>query len=115
MSGIKNIIAGTAFEIVARSFASGNEADRNSFRLKNLTRNEALEFVRVWQARSTERCLERVRLLVASDSHEDFPAEFRANSDHSITYYRNNNENGLVYIETKVESDEQGGMERLER
>ncbi|SHL70783.1 FtsK/SpoIIIE family protein [Roseovarius litoreus] len=108
MSGTENIIAGTAFEIVARSFASGDEADRNSFRLKNLTRNEALKFVRVWQARSAERSLKRVRLLVASDSHEDFPAEFRANPEHAITFYRNNNEHGLVYIETKVESDEQG-------
>ena len=35
-------------------------------------------------------------------------SEFRADPDHSITYYRNNNEHGLVYIETKVESDEQG-------
>ncbi|MBL3557000.1 DNA translocase FtsK [Marinobacter sp. JB05H06] len=71
-------------------------------------RSEALEFLRVWQLRSAERGLERVRLLVASDSHEEFPQEFKADPEHSITYYRNNNEHGLVYIETKVESDEQG-------
>src|SRR5690554_429590 len=108
MTGIDNVIAGTAFEIVARSFASETGADRNSFRLKNLTRNEALEFLKVWQLRSSERNLGRVRLLVASDSHEAFPKEFRADPELSITYYRNNNEHGLVYIETKVESDEQG-------
>jgi S-DNA-T family DNA segregation ATPase FtsK/SpoIIIE len=108
MSGIENIIAGTAFEIVARSFAADEDSDRNSFRLKNLTRNEALEFTRTWRDHSAARALGRVRLLVASDSHEEFPLEFRADPNHSITYYRNNNENGLVYIETKVESDEQG-------
>lgn len=108
MSDIEKIIAGTAFEIVVRSFSTDKESGRNSFRLKNLTRGEALEFVRIWQDQSECRALELVRLLVASDSHADFPSEFRADPDHSITYYRNNNENGLVYIETKVESDEQG-------
>jgi S-DNA-T family DNA segregation ATPase FtsK/SpoIIIE len=108
MNGTDKIIAGTAFEIVARSFSSDDDSGRNSFRVKNLTRNEALEFLNVWRLHSSERGLERVRLLVASDSHEAFPLEFRANAQHSITYYRNNNEHGLVYIETKVESDEQG-------
>lgn len=108
MSGTEKIIAGTGFEIVARSFAVGDGSERNSFRLKNLTRSEALEFVLVWERQSAERGLKRVRLLVASDSHEDFPREFRADPEYSITYYRNNNDNGLVYIETKVESDEQG-------
>ncbi|WP_228869335.1 FtsK/SpoIIIE domain-containing protein [Roseibium aggregatum] len=108
MNEIEKIIAGTAFEIVARSFSSDDESDRNSFRLKNLTKGETLEFLRKWQVHSNGRGLERVRLLVASDSHEEFPSEFRADPNHSITYYRNNNEHGLVYIETKVESDEQG-------
>lgn len=108
MTGIEKIIAGTAFEIVARCFSSDNDSDRNSFRLKNLTRSEAMEFLNLWKALSSERGLERVTLLVASDSHEEFPLEFRADPEHSITYYRNNNEHGLVYIETKVESDEQG-------
>lgn len=108
MSGIESIIAGAAFEIVARSFTSRENSERNSFRLKNLTRGEALEFLRVWQHRSAERGLGPVRLLVASDSHDEFPQAFRADPEHSITYYRNNNEHGLVYIETKVESDEQG-------
>ena len=108
MSGIEKIIAGTAFEIVARSFSSNSDSDRKSFRLKNLTNSEAFEFLRVWQFRNAERSLKLVRLLVASDSHEEFPQEFRADPEHSITYYRNNNKNGLVYIETKVESDEQG-------
>src|SRR5690554_6709431 len=108
MNGIEKVIAGTAFEIVARSFIPDEASDRNSFRLKNLTRAEALQFLRVWQLHSVERRLEHVRLLVASDSHDEFPPEFRADPDHSITYYRNNNEHGLVYIETKVESDEQG-------
>ncbi|MEO9651653.1 MAG: FtsK/SpoIIIE domain-containing protein [Roseobacter sp.] len=108
MNGTNEIIAGTAFEIVTRSFDKGEAGERHSFRLKNLTRSEALEFLRVWQSRSAEHGLERVQILVASDSHVDFPQEFRADPQHSITYYRNNNEHGLVYIETKVESDEQG-------
>ncbi len=108
MSGIETIIAGTAFEIVARSFGGGDGSDRNSFRLKNLTLAEAVEFVHTWQTRSAARGLSRVRLLVASDSDSAFPREFRAGAEHSITYYRNNNTHGLVYVETKVESDEQG-------
>ncbi|MCH8542306.1 MAG: hypothetical protein LAT61_01925 [Alcanivorax sp.] len=108
MNGTEKVVAGTAFEIVARSFSLNDDSDRNSFRLKNLTRIEALEFLRVWQLRSADRGLDRIRLLVASDSHQEFPQEFRADPVHSITYYRNNNEHGLVYVETKVESDEQG-------
>ncbi|MEW9921832.1 FtsK/SpoIIIE domain-containing protein [Marimonas sp. MJW-29] len=108
MSGIDKVIAGTAFEIVARSFSSGDGSDRNSFRLKNLTRSEAMEFLRIWQQGRADRDLERVRLIVASDAHDEFPQEFRANPENSITFYRNHNEHGLVYIETKVESDEQG-------
>ncbi|WP_227718291.1 FtsK/SpoIIIE domain-containing protein [Microbulbifer sp. Q7] len=108
MIGIESIIGNTAFVIVARSFLANDSADRNSFRLKNLTRHEALAFLEVWKRRRTEWGLGRVTLLVASDSHQDFPSEFRADPDHSITYYRNNNDHGLVYIETKEESDEQG-------
>jgi S-DNA-T family DNA segregation ATPase FtsK/SpoIIIE len=108
MSKMEQVVAATAFEIVARSFSAGDDSERNSFRLKNLTRIETMEFLSVWQQRNIERGLEQVRLLVASDSHEEFPKEFRADPEHSITYYRNNNAHGLVYIETKVESDEQG-------
>lgn len=108
MIGIESIIGNTAFEIVARSFSANEGVDRNSFRLKNLTRHEALAFLEVWKRCRIDRGLGRVTLLVASDSHEDFPSEFRADPDHSITYYRNNNDHGLVYIETKEESDEQG-------
>lgn len=108
MNGIENVIAGTAFEVVARSFSRKEGSERNSFRLKNLTKNEALAFVEAWKLLSSSRGLDKVRLLVASDSHDDFPEDYRASPDHSITYYRNNNDSGLVYIETKVESDEQG-------
>ncbi|KQW61044.1 MULTISPECIES: FtsK/SpoIIIE domain-containing protein [unclassified Ensifer] len=108
MSETEKIIAGTAFEIVARSLSLNGGSERNSFRLKNLTKDEALEFIHTWQSEASGRNLGLVRLLVASDSHEDFPADFRADTHHSITYYRNRNEHGLVYIETKVQSDEQG-------
>jgi S-DNA-T family DNA segregation ATPase FtsK/SpoIIIE len=108
MREIQQIIAGTAFEIVARSLSSGDETGRNSFRIKNLTQGEALEFVTVWEQLRAQRSFEKIRLLVASDSHVDFAEAYRADPDRSITYYRNNNQNGLVYIETKVESDEQG-------
>ncbi|MCB1064453.1 MAG: DNA translocase FtsK [Verrucomicrobiae bacterium] len=47
-------------------------------------------------------------LVVAADSSVAFPAQFRADPERSITDYRNNNQTGLVYIETKVESDAQG-------
>lgn len=108
MNEIEKIIAGTAFEIVAASLARNGGSERSSFRLKNLTTDEALEFIRIWQSEASGRDLALVRLLVASDSHVDFPSEFRADPHHAITYYRNRNEHGLVYIETKAQSDEQG-------
>ncbi|ODS57405.1 MAG: hypothetical protein ABS40_04085 [Agrobacterium sp. SCN 61-19] len=108
MNEIEKIIAGTAFEIVASSLALNGSSERSSFRLKNLTKDEALEFIRIWQGEASNRNLALVRLLVASDSHVDFPAEFRADPHHAITYYRNRNDHGLVYIETKAQSDEQG-------
>ena len=101
------ILAGAAFEIVSRSFLNGG-SDHRSFRLKNLTKDETLSFLTIWQEESEEKGLQLVRLLVANDSHNDFPSEYRADPERSITYYRNNNDHGLVYVETKVESDEQG-------
>jgi len=107
MIEIDKVIAGSAFEIVANSLKTGDE-EHGSFRIKNLTRSESVAFLAIWQQKSNERGLGGVRLLVASDSHSDFPEEYRADPNRSITYYRNNNDSGLVYIETKVESDEQG-------
>ena len=101
------ILAGAAFEIVSRSFLDDG-SDHRSFRLKNLTKDETLSFLTIWQEESEEKGLQLVRLLVANDSHNDFPSEYRADPERSITYYRNNNDHGLVYVETKVESDEQG-------
>ncbi len=108
MTGTEKIMADTAFEVVARSLMSSSETDRNSFRIKNLKKEEALKFLETWEQEATVRGLENVQVLVANDSHSDFPHQYRADPQRSITYYRNNNKTGLVYIETKVESDEQG-------
>lgn len=107
MIEIDKVIAGSAFEIVSKSIKAGDE-EHSSFRIKNLTHSESVAFLDIWQRQSGDKGLGKVRLLVASDSHADFPEEYRADPNRSITYYRNNNESGLVYIETKVESDEQG-------
>ena len=108
MLATEKVIARVAFEIVSRAFLQGPESARNSIRIKNLTLMEISEFIKAWELLAASRDLERVRLLVASDATGDYPESIRADPTKSITYYRNNNEFGLVYIETKDESDEQG-------
>lgn len=103
------VIAETVFSIVANSFGTDIEGSaRNCFRIKNLQKQEILKLIDVWSEESPAYNLQDVKVIIAGDSDDDYPSEYKAEKDRSITWYRNNNEKGLVYLETKTESDEQG-------
>jgi hypothetical protein len=108
MSAEINILAKAAFEIVRRSFAAVGPDELKTFRIKNLSNAESLELLGVWQKKADGAGLADVKVVVASDAPGEFPAQYRADPARSITWYRNNIRSGLVYVETKVESDEQG-------
>lgn len=108
MTAEVQILARAAFEIVRRSFAAVGPDELKTFRIKNLSNRESLALLEVWRERAAQAGLSNVKVVVASDASGDFPAEYRADPSRSITWYRNNISGGLVYVETKVESDEQG-------
>ena len=102
------VIGSTAFGIIEQKIGSAPADERPFFRVKNLTDREALSLIEKWMMQSSGKRLESMTLVVAADSSEAFPQKYRSDPDRSITDYRNNNKTGLVYIETKVESDAQG-------
>lgn len=104
---LDRLMSRTVIEIIHEEFSQCMEGDRPSFRIKNLSMNEISDLLDVWEAKANGTKIEGVRVVVSGDA-TTLPERFRADPDRSITYYRNNNLNGLVYIETKVESDEQG-------
>lgn len=103
-----SIIGEAAFEIIERVLSGAQAEERPFFRVKNLTEGECCALISRWEMASVGTRLEQMTLVVAADSHGDFPESFRADPERSITDYRNNNDSGLIYIETKVESDAQG-------
>lgn len=108
-SGSPDVVIGeAAFGIIAHHFNKVRAGERPCFRLNNLTNAEILSFLSVWKARVEGTPLEVVRVVVSAEAGDDFPEDCRAAPDHSITFYRNNNKEGLVYVETRVESDAQG-------
>jgi S-DNA-T family DNA segregation ATPase FtsK/SpoIIIE len=102
---INKTLATTAYEIVLTQINLQKDADHRFFRIKNFTEEEIIEFVNYWQIKNS---LGKVRLVVANNINNSIPNEYIADDKKSITYYRNNNKTGLVYIETKIQSDEQG-------
>lgn len=102
------VIAESVFRIIASSFGGGDGTAHNCFRVKNLRKEEILEFIGVWESEAATYGLNDVKVIIAGDSGQDYPAQYKAEKERSITWYRNNNENGLIYLETKTESDEQG-------
>ena len=104
----ERVIAETVFSIVTTLFTSQGNASHKCFRVKNLLKNEILQFINVWSDLSHQEGIEAAKVIIAGDSDNDYPDEYRAEKDRSITWYRNNNEHGLIYLETKTESDEQG-------
>lgn len=106
---INKILALTAFNIVTKQIIRQKSADHKCFRIKNFTQEEILDFLDVWKVLSNKAGLGNISLKVAENIQGKIDQEFLA-VDGTITYYRNNIRDlgGLVYIETKVQSDEQG-------
>ena len=107
MNEVDIIIGSTVFDLISRQLNDIENHERPFFRVKNLRFNEAHAFIDRWSKLEDPR-LALIKIIVASDSEGEFESRFKADTDKSITYYRDNNESGLVYIETKVESDAQG-------
>jgi hypothetical protein len=104
------VIANTAFQVINSAFSRNPNSEHQCFRIKNLQREELCELVRLWDLHAPGSPMASVRLVVARDESIEhrIPTVYIAEPDLSITYYRNHNESGLVYLETKVQSDEQG-------
>ena len=107
MNDIDAIIGATVYDIISRHLKNTGQGERPFFRVKNLRNDEAISFLKVWSRNEDER-LKAIKVVVAADTSDAFPSEFKADPQRSITYYRDNNEKGLIYLETKVESDAQG-------
>ena len=103
-----NTLANTAARIAVLALKRDASAAHQCFRIKNLHRDEVEQFVIAWSNLRHSEGLEKVRLVVADDHGGLIPKEYVASEGYSITHYRNNNPDGLVYIETGVQSDAQG-------
>ena len=102
------VIANSALEIVKHWFLQANDAEHKCLRIKNFMPSEILAFLAAWDSNTNDSRLENVEVVVAYTEDQGIPLKFLAAKDKSITWYRNNNSNGLVYLETRVQSDEQG-------
>jgi S-DNA-T family DNA segregation ATPase FtsK/SpoIIIE len=102
-----NTLAATAVQLASLVLTRSREAHQ-CFRVKNLHENEVVQFVAAWPEAAKATGIEKVRLIVADSLNERIPEKYVAEVGCSITHYRNNNPNGLVYVETSVQSDEQG-------
>jgi DNA segregation ATPase FtsK/SpoIIIE, S-DNA-T family len=109
-----NLIATLAYEtarqILTDSYVvqDGGETDQPALRVKNLLKEEVEELLHLWASRAEADGLGAVRVVLARDTEVACDERFLADSDKAITWYRNNNNGGLLYVQTKVESDEQG-------
>src|SRR5450830_1799494 len=102
------VIAASAFEIVKHWFIKSGDAEHKCLRIKNFTHSEILAFLDTWDSNANDFGLKNVTVVVANTENDDIPSKYLADKDNSITWYRNHNSGGLVYLETKVQSDEQG-------
>ncbi|MGC2856857.1 FtsK/SpoIIIE domain-containing protein [Novispirillum sp. DQ9] len=102
------VVGRVASKIVLRAMMGADEGERRCFRVKNLTPAEISAFIVSWAGFADAHNLSGVQIVVSGDTEGNFPQEYRAAEGHPITYYRNHNTGGLIYLETKVESDEQG-------
>jgi len=110
VKNINRILAKTIFRIVRKELSTEQclEIRRPSVRLKDLRYGEVIAFLEEWENRKAASGLSDVQVVIARGGEASYPKMFLAKKDCSVTYYRNNNANGLIYIQTKTESDEQG-------
>lgn len=105
------LIARLAYE-TARHFLL-NPGEKGSdghpaLRLKNLLPSEVGHLLELWSTDGGDDGLGTIQVVIACDADVDCDPRYFAAPGRSITWYRNHNESGLLYIQTKVESDEQG-------
>jgi S-DNA-T family DNA segregation ATPase FtsK/SpoIIIE len=105
---MRNVLASTACELAARALKGNGSVNHQCFRIKNLHADEIVAFIDIWDEVSQRYGLQSIRLLVTDSLGNRISSEFVADSDKTITYYRNHNPNGLIYVESSVQSDEQG-------
>ena len=103
-----NTLAGTAVRLAALVLTRDRSAAHQCFRVKNLHEQEVVQFVGAWPEAANKLGLEKVRLIVADSLNGKIAEQYVAEAGCSITHYRNNNPDGLIYVETSVQSDEQG-------
>jgi len=105
---ISKVIAASAFEIVKQRFLNNVESNRLCIRIKNFSYQEVREFLDKWDISAGDFGFQHVTVVVANNERLDVPAKYLATD--TITNYRNNipDPGGLVYLETSVQSDEQG-------
>jgi len=101
-------LAKVAARVATLALTRDREAMHQCFRIKNLHADEIVQLVEAWPEAARTARLEQVRLVVADGLNGTLPSQFVAESGYSITHYRNHNPGGLVYIESSVQSDEQG-------
>lgn len=101
-------LANTAVRIATAVLKRNPAGEHQCFRVKNLHSEEVIQFVDEWPDRAASCGLEHVQLIVADSLGGAVQSRFVAEPGCSITHYRNHNRKGLVYIETSVQSDEQG-------
>lgn len=100
--------AHSVIELISQAFQRNPGVAQKCFRIKNLQEDEIVALVNLWQSQSARLGLTSVQLIAAESLDGKIPVQYVAECDLSITYYRNNNKSGLVYLETRVQSDEQG-------
>ena len=105
---IDEIIGRVAFSIIKSKLGDSEKDERPFFRIKNVTVTEAEAFLSCWNENCGGTALEPMQVIVSSSFTGQVDDAFKADPEKSITWYRDNNECGLIYIETKVESDAQG-------
>ena len=103
-----NTLAETAVRLAALVLTRDRSAAHQCFRVKNLYEQEVVEFVGAWPKVAIASGLEKARLVVADSLNGKISEQYVAEVGYSITHYRNNNPDGLIYVETSVQSDEQG-------
>ena len=82
-------------------------SERKCFKIANFSEQEALDFLKCCEECKSPN---NTKVIIASDAPGEFPPHYRASAEETITTYRNGIKpgHGLIYIETKVESDSQG-------
>ena len=90
-------LAGTAVQLASLVLTRDNSAQHQCLRIKNLHEEEVVQFVRTWPEAAKASFLKKVRLVVADGLNGRISNEYVAEIGCSITHYRNNNPDGLIY------------------